>query len=104
MPDRPTLAHVRLAALELDGRPIEITSAELVRIQHWRGEEPAQQEWEVHGRTYDPGVRDGTQSIAFSADGRQFRGRVVVSASKSIGAELWAFEAIGLGDLVETGG
>jgi hypothetical protein len=103
MPDRPTLAHVRLSALELNGRPIEVTSAELVRIQHWRGEEPAQQEWEVQGRTYDAELRDGTQPIAFVAEGRRFTGRVVLSASRSIGSELWAFHAVGLGDLVDLG-
>ena len=102
MPDRPTLKHVRLSSLELGGRPIEITSAELVRIQHWRGEEPAQEEWEVHGRTYDAAIRDGTQPIAFTAGDRTYRGRVVLNASKSIGSELWAFEAVGLGDLVES--
>ena len=101
MPDRPTLTHVRLSSLELGGRPIEITSAELVRIQHWRGEERAQEEWEVHGRTFDAGLRDGSQPIAFEASGQRFKGRVVVNASQSIGSELWAFEAVGLGDLVE---
>src|SRR5688572_21937486 len=100
MPDRPTLTHVRLSSLELNGRPIEITSAELVRIQHWRGEEPAQREWEVHGRTYDKGLRDGPQPIELTAAGERFRGRVVLTASESIGSELWAFEAVGLGDLV----
>jgi hypothetical protein len=101
MPDRPTLTHTRLASLELNGRPVEMTSAELVRIQHWRGDEPAQREWEVHGRTYDRGLRDGTQPISFLADGRRFTGRVILTASQSIGSELWAFEAVGLGDLVE---
>ena len=103
MPDRPTLEHSRLSSLELDGRPVEVTSAELVRIQHWRGEEPAQQEWEVHGRTWESGLRDGSQAIAFTAEDRRFTGRVVVSASQSIGSGLWAFDAIGLGDLTETG-
>jgi hypothetical protein len=86
----------------MGGRPIEITSAELVRIQHWRGEEPAQQDWEVHGRTFDPGLRDGAQPIAFTANGQRYKGRVVVSASQSIGSGLWAFEAVGLGELVES--
>src|SRR5688500_17324436 len=103
MPDRPTLEHLRLSSLELTGRSVEVTCAELVRIQHWRGEEPAQREWEVHGRTYDAGIRDGPQTISFTADDRRYRGRVVVSATQSIGSELWAFEAIGLGDLAQAG-
>jgi len=102
MPDRPTMEFIRpLTDIELGGRPLEVTSAELVRIQHWRGDEPAQREWEVHGRTYDEKLRDGAQAIAFSADGKRFKGRVVVSASQSIGSKLSIFDAVGLGDLVE---
>jgi len=99
MPDRPTLQHVRLSALELDGRPIEITSAELVRIQHWRGDEPAQLEWEVAGRTHDSDLRDRTQSIVMVVAGKRLRGRVVLTSSRSHG--LSVFQAVGLGDLAE---
>lgn len=99
MPDRPTLQHVRLSALELDGRPIDIASAELVRIQHWRGDAPAQQEWEVVGRTHDPDLRDRTQSIVMTAEGKRLKGRVVLSSSRSHG--LSVFQAVGLGDLTE---
>lgn len=99
MPDRPTLQHVRLSALELDGRPIEITSAELVRTQHWRGDEPAQLEWEVVGRTTDADLRDRPQSVVMTVDGRRLKGRVVLSSSRSHG--LSVFQAVGLGDLTE---
>jgi hypothetical protein len=101
MPDRPTLEHVRLAWLELAGRRIEIVSAELTLTQHWRGDEPAQREWEVVGRTHDGDLRDGTQPIAFEAGGRRYRGRVVLTSSVSLGSTLAAFNAVGLGDLVE---
>lgn len=99
MPDRPTLQHIRLTALELDGRRIEISSAELVRTQHWRGDEPAQLEWEVVGRTTDPDLRDRTQSIVMTLEGQRLRGRVVLAHSRS--HELSVFKAVGLGDLTE---
>ena len=102
MPDRPTLEHTRLSALELKGRPIEITSAELVRTQHWLGDETAQQEWEIVGRTYDATLSDGPQPVVLTVDGRRLKGRVVLTASRSIGSDLWAFNGVGLGDLVET--
>jgi hypothetical protein len=98
MTDRPTLEHTRLTALELNGRPIEIASAELVRIQYWRGDEPAQQEWEVTGRTHDEEFRDGTQSIVIAIGDERFKGRVVLSSSRSYG--LAVFMAVGLGELV----
>jgi hypothetical protein len=99
MPDEPTLQHVRLTNLELDGRSIEITSAELVHKQYWRGDEPAQLEWELVGRTHDPDVRDGAQSIVVTVDGRRLRSRVVVWSSRSYG--LTVFKGVGLGELVE---
>jgi hypothetical protein len=97
MSDQPTLEYQRLAALELDGRPIEITSAELVRKQYWRGDEPAQLEWEVVGRTHDPDLRDQAQSIVLTVDGRRLKGRVVLWSSRSYG--LSVFKAVGLGEL-----
>jgi hypothetical protein len=102
MPDRPTLEHIRLAWLELAGRRIEVSSAELVLTQYWLGDEPAQRDWEVVGRTHDGGLRDGPQSILFEAGGRRYRGRVVLSSSVSVGSTLAAFNAVGLGDLTET--
>lgn len=99
MPDRPTLQHTRLSALELNGRPIDITSAELVRIQYWRGDEPAQLEWEVAGRTHDENLRDGTQPIVIEVGGERLKGRVVLSSSRSYG--LSVFKAVGLGELVK---
>jgi hypothetical protein len=99
MPDRPTLQHVRLTALALGGRSIEITSAELVRIQHWRGDEPAQLEWEIVGRTHDEDVRDGAQSIDMEIGEERLKGRVVLSSSRSYG--LTVFKGVGLGELVK---
>jgi hypothetical protein len=99
MPDRPTLEHVRITALELNGRPIEIRSAELVHIQHWRGDQPAQREWEVAGRTPIEDLHQGAQPVVLTADGKRFKGRVVLSSSSSFG--MTAFEAAGLGELLE---
>lgn len=99
MPDRPTLQHVRITALEINGRRIEIKSAELIHIQHWRGDEPAQREWEVAGRTPVQDLHQGTQSVVMTTDGKRLKGRVVLSSSSSFG--LTAFEAVGLGDLAE---
>ena len=101
MPDRPTLEHIRLSWLELNGRRIEITSAELVLTQYWRGEEPAQRDWEVVGRTVDTQLHQGPQPIAFEAGGRTFGGRVVLSSSQSIGSDVSAFNGVGLGELTE---
>jgi hypothetical protein len=101
MPDRPTLEHIRLAWLELAGRRIEISSAELVLTQYWLGDEPAQRDWEVVGRTHDDQLRDGPQPILFEAGGRRYRGRVVLSSSVSLGSTLAGFNAVGLGDLIE---
>jgi len=101
MPDRPTLDHFRLTWLELDGRQVEFTSAELVLTQYWRGDEPAQQDWEVVGRTHDETLHQGPQSIALDAGGRRYRGRVVLSSSQSMGTTLSAFNGVGLGELME---
>jgi hypothetical protein len=98
MSDEPTLEHVRLSALELRGRPIEITSAELVYKQHWRGDEPAQLEWELVGRTHDPDVQDGAQAIVVQVGGRRLKGRIVLWSSRSYG--LTVFKGVGLGELV----
>ncbi len=100
MPDRPTREYVRLTSLALDGEPLEITSAELCRIQHWAGDEPAQVEWEIRGRTKDERLRDGTRGIDMAAGDRRYRGRVIVSSSASGG--LTVFEMVVLGDLVES--
>lgn len=98
MTDRPTLEHTRLTAVELNGRPLEITSAELVRIQYWRGDEKAQQDWEIVGRTRDEEFRDGTQSIVIAIGDERYKGRVVLTSSRSYG--LAVFKAVGLGELV----
>jgi len=99
MPDRPTLQHQRISALELNGRALEIKSAELVRIQYWRGDEPAQRDWEVAGRTPVEDLHEGAQSVVLTVDGRRFKGRVVLSSSSSFG--LTKFEGAGLGELTE---
>ena len=99
MPDRPTLRHVRITALELNGRPVELASAELVEIQYWRGEEAAQRDWEIAGRSNVDDFHQGVQPVVLTADGRRFKGRVVLSSSSSFG--LTKFEASGLGELVE---
>jgi hypothetical protein len=100
MPDRPTLEHIRLSSLQLDDRPIEITSAELVLTQYWRGDEAAQREWEVVGRTHEERLRQGPQAISFEAGGQSYRGRVVLSSSRSVGTTISVFNAVGLGDLI----
>jgi hypothetical protein len=99
VPDRPTLEHIRLSSLEIDGRPLEITSAELVWTQHWRGDAPAQLEWEVVGRTRDDLVLDGVTSLAITHGDRRFRGRGVATSSRAHG--LTVFNIVGLGDLAE---
>ena len=102
MPDRPTLEHTRLAAIEIGGRPIAIKSAELVRIQHWNGEEPAQLEWEVTGRTEDDDLADGVQPLVVTVGERRLRGRGVLSSSRSYG--LSVFHIVGLDALSEVRG
>ena len=99
MPDRPTLRHIRITALELNGKPVELASAELVEIQYWQGDEPAQRDWEIAGRTHHDGFHQGAQSVVLTAGGRRFKGRVVLSSSSSFG--LTKFEASGLGELRE---
>jgi hypothetical protein len=99
MPDRPTLEHRKITELELGGRPIEITSAQLVYTQYWNGDQPAQREWEVLGRTHDDQLREGVQAIVIGADGRRLKGRVVLNSSRSY--ELSVFQAVGLGELTD---
>lgn len=101
MPDQPTLTHHRLEALELRGRPIPITSAELVLIQHWNGDQPAQLEWELVGRTRSELVEGGAQAIALVRDGRRFDGRIIIWASRSFG--LTVFKGAGIGALRDAG-
>ena len=88
-----------MTALELGGRPIVITSAQLLYTQHWRGDEPAQREWEVHGRTRDEELREGVEPIVITVDGRRLKGRVVMTSSRSHG--LSVFQAVGLDELTD---
>jgi hypothetical protein len=99
MPDRPTLQHRRITALELNGRPIELKSAELVHIQYWRGDEAAQRDWEIGGRTPVEDLHEGPQAVVMTVDGRRYRGRVVLASSSSFG--MTKFEGAGLGELIE---
>ena len=102
MPNEPTREYARVTAMELGGRALEITSAELVWIQYWRGDEPAQREWELAGRTFDPSLRDHPQPVVLTlADGRRLRGRVVLRIKESGGYA--AFTGVGLGELTEAG-
>lgn len=99
MPDRPTLEHHKVIALELGGRPIEITSAQLLYTQYWNGDAPAQREWEVLGRTHDDDLKEGVETIVVTVDGRRLKGRVVLNSSRS--HDLSVFQAVGLGELTD---
>ena len=99
MPDGPTREYERLTALELNGCPVEIASAELAWVQYWRGEEPAQRDWELVGRTFEPGLRDGAQPVVITLGTRRLSGRIVLTVSASGGYAV--FKGVGLGDLVE---
>lgn len=99
MPDRPTLEHRQITALELGGRAVEITSAQLVFTQFWNGEQAAQLEWEVLGRTHEDDLKEGVEAIVVTVDGKRLKGRVVISSSRSFG--LSVFSAVGLGQLTD---
>jgi hypothetical protein len=99
MPDRPTLEHRPITAVELAGSPVDITSAQLVYTQHWNGDEPAQREWGILGRTHDDDLKEGVAAVMITVDGRRLKGRAVVASSRSYG--LTAFEAVGLDELVD---
>jgi hypothetical protein len=99
MPDRPTLEHSRITAIEMGGRPVEITSAQLVYTQYWDGEQAAQREWEILGRTHEEGLKEGVESVVITVDGKRLKGRAVMSSSRSFG--LSVFSAVGLGDLTD---
>jgi hypothetical protein len=99
MPDRPTLEHRQVTALELGGRPVEITSAQLVYTQYWNGEQAAQREWEVIGRTHQDDLKEGVEPIVVTVDGKRLKGRVVVNSTRSYG--LSVFSAVGLGELTD---
>jgi hypothetical protein len=99
MPDRPTLEHRQVTALELGGRPVEITSAQLVYTQYWNGEQPAQREWEVLGRTHEDDLTEGVEAIVVTVDGKRLKGRVVIMSSRSYG--LSVFQAVGLDELAD---
>ncbi len=99
MPDRPTLEYRQVSALELGGRPVEITSAQLVYTQYWNGEQAAQREWEVLGRTHRDDLKEGVEPIVVTVDGKRLKGRVVVTSSRSYG--LSVFSAVGLGELTD---
>jgi hypothetical protein len=99
MPDRPTLEHTRLSGLVVDGHSLPITSAELVRTQHWAGERAAQTDWEVVGRTREDAVLDGVVALVMTYADRTFRGRGVATSSRAHG--LTVFNIVGMGDLGE---
>jgi hypothetical protein len=97
MPNRPTLEHRPITAIELGGQPIEITSAQLLFTQYWNGDEAAQREWEVRGRTHYDGLKEGVDAIVITVDGSRLKGRVVMTSSRSHG--LSVFQGVGLSEL-----
>jgi hypothetical protein len=99
MPDGPTLEHTRLAAIEVGGRPLDIKSAELARIQYWNGDEPAQLEWEIRGRTDEDTLTDTVHPIVITIGESRFKGRGVFRTSRSYG--MTVFHIVGLDPLVE---
>ena len=99
MPDRPTREYARMTAIEIGGSALPITSAELCWIQHWNGEEPAQREWEVAGRTKEGSMPEGVRDVVLVFPDRRLRGRGLVNASPGPG--ITVFEVVGLGPLVE---
>ena len=99
MPDRPTLEHFQVTAIEMAGRPVEITSAQLVFTQYWNGEQAAQREWEVIGRTHEEGLKEGVERLVVTVDGQRLKGRAVMTSSRSYG--LSVFSAVGLDELID---
>jgi hypothetical protein len=93
---RTTYEHDRITALEIDGAPVQIASAELARIQTWDDDEPVHLEWEVNGRTQQE-IPDGVHAFAMTINGRRLVQRGVIRESHAEGGTV--FKIVGLDDL-----
>ena len=94
---RTTYQHDRVTALEIDGQPVPIASAELARMSTLDGDdEVIHFEWEVSGRTQSA-IDAGVHAFAMTVRGRRLAQRGIFRESH---AEGWTvFKIVGLDDL-----
>jgi hypothetical protein len=94
---RTTYQHDRITALEIDGHPVEIASAELARISMLDGDdEVVHREWEVSGKSQAE-IPSGVHGLAMTVRGRKLTQRGIVRESHAAG---WTvFKIVGLDEL-----
>jgi hypothetical protein len=94
---RTNYQHDRITALAIDGRPIEIASAELARISMLDGDdEVIHREWEVSGKSQAE-IPSGTHALTFTVRGRTLTQQGIFRESHADG---WTvFKVAGLDDL-----
>ena len=94
---RTRYQHDRITALEIDGRPVEIASAELARITMLDGDdEVIHREWEVSGKSQAE-IPTGTHGFAMTVGGRTLTQKGIFRESHADG---WTvFKVVGLDEL-----
>ena len=94
---RTTYQHDRVTALEIDGQPVPIASAELARMSTLDGDdEVIHFEWEVSGRTQAE-IHAGVHAFSMTVRGRRLTQRGIFRESH---AEGWTvFKIVGLDEL-----
>jgi len=94
---RTTYQHDRITALEIDGQPIEIASAELARISMLDSDdEIVHREWELSGKSQAE-IPTGVHSLAITVRGRRLVQKGIFRESH---AEGWTvFKVVGLDEL-----
>ena len=94
---RTNYQHDRITALEIDGQPVEIASAELARISMLDGDdEVVHQEWEVSGKTQAE-IDAGVHQLVMTVRGRRLTQKGIFRESHADG---WTvFKVVGLDDL-----
>jgi hypothetical protein len=94
---RTTYEHDRITALEIDGRPVEIASAELARISMLDSDdEVVHREWEVSGRTQAE-IDAGVHQLVMTVRGRKLTQKGIFRESHADGWTL--FKVAGLDEL-----
>jgi hypothetical protein len=94
---RTSYQHSWITALEIDGKPVQIASAELTRVSMLDSDdEVINMDWEVNGKATSE-VTAGVHALAMTIGDRTHRQRAVFKETHADG--WWVFKGVGLDQL-----